>query len=366
MWVILRCMKSSFNFCRMMCVVINDGNAADLALVLKTTVCTCKASEAFDNYIIRKFQKASYGNGSQCVGNIVDARYTKVIAADFFALEENGEGRMSVFIPGDICGCIICLMLQTIGENMTWKATGNSLVFRCISIDDQSSVRRKKLSKFPEGMTDIVNILEEVQMVGIHVQDHADLREEAQEAVGIFTCFCDESFRVADTDIPVDGRKDSAYTDSGATVALKKDVGNHGSCGGFSVGTGNGDRCIVVTHDLAEKFRTCEHWEPFFFCTGKFRVVRMDRCCVDNHIDIIFDIGCTLSVVDDGTTFLECTCKRTGFGIGTGDTEVFLKKDLGKAAHADAADTDKMNMKRFMKVYLIHNNLLIYVIFGVL
>ena len=85
-----------------MCIVINDGNAADLALVLETPVCTCETSEAFDNYVIRKIQKASYGNGSQSVGYIVDARYTKVVAADLFALEENGERRMSVFIPGDV------------------------------------------------------------------------------------------------------------------------------------------------------------------------------------------------------------------------------------------------------------------------
>ena len=58
MRIILRCVKGSFDFCWMMCVVINDGNAADFSLVLETTVCACKASEAFDNYLIRKIQKA--------------------------------------------------------------------------------------------------------------------------------------------------------------------------------------------------------------------------------------------------------------------------------------------------------------------
>ena len=179
MRIILRRVKGSFDFCWMMCVIINDGNAADFSLVLETAVCACKASEAFDNHIIRKIQKASYGNGGQCVGDIVDARYTKVIAADFFALEKNREGRMSVFIPGDICSCIICVMLKTVSKNMTWKITGNSFIFRCVSIDDQGAVSRKKFCKLPEGMADIVNILEEIQMVRIHVQDDTDFREEA-------------------------------------------------------------------------------------------------------------------------------------------------------------------------------------------
>ncbi len=53
------------------------------------------------------------------------------------------------------------------------------LIIRCIGIDDQSTVSREKLCKFAEGMTDVINILEEIQMIRIHVQDHTDLREEA-------------------------------------------------------------------------------------------------------------------------------------------------------------------------------------------
>ena len=68
----------------MMSVIINDGDTADLAFILETTVCTGKASETFDDHIIRKVQKASYGNSSQRIGYIVDTRYTKVIAADLF------------------------------------------------------------------------------------------------------------------------------------------------------------------------------------------------------------------------------------------------------------------------------------------
>ena len=162
----------------------------------------------------------------------------------------------------------------------------------------------------------------------------------------------------------MDSRKDSANTDGRITVTLKKDMGNHGSSSGFSVGSGNCDRCIVVPHDLSQKLCTGEHWKPFFFRTGKFRVVRVDRCCIDNHIYIILDVGSALSVIDHSATFFQCVGQRAGFGIGTGNPEIFFQKDLGKAAHADASDPDEMNMERFMKVYLIHNNLLIYMLFS--
>ena len=135
----------------MMCVIINDGNTADLTFILETTVCTGKASETFDDHIIRKVQKASYGNGGQCIGYVVDTRYTQIIAADLFATEENGEGRMSVFIPGNVCCGVIGIVLQTIGKNIAWKLPGDRLILRCVGVDDQSAVSREKLCKFPEG-----------------------------------------------------------------------------------------------------------------------------------------------------------------------------------------------------------------------
>ena len=70
-------------------------------------------------------------------------------------------------------------MLQTISKNIAWKLPGDRLVLRCVSVDDQSTVSREKLRKFPEGMADVIDVLEEIQMIGIHVQDHTDLREEA-------------------------------------------------------------------------------------------------------------------------------------------------------------------------------------------
>ena len=198
-------------------------------------------------------------------------------------------------------------------------------------------------------------------MICIHVQDHADFREKAEKAVGVLTCFCDKSLRISNTDIAVDGRKDTANTDGRIAVTLKKDVGNHGSCGCFAMGTGNRNRCVVVAHDLSKKLCTCEHWKTFLSGAGEFRVVRMDGCCVYNNIYIILDIGSALSIVNHCTALLQCAGKRAGFCIGAGDPEILFKKNLCKAAHADAADSDKMNVKRFMKVYLIHNNLLIYV-----
>ncbi len=109
----------------MMCVIINDGNAADISLVLETTVCACKAGKAFElphpeaaEGVLRQWQPMRW---KHCGCPVHEG-----IAADFFALEKNREGRMSVLIPGDVGSGIISdsLILQRVGDNFAWKAFG--------------------------------------------------------------------------------------------------------------------------------------------------------------------------------------------------------------------------------------------------
>ena len=71
-------------------------------------------------------------------------------------------------------------------------------------------------------MTDIVNILKEIQMVCIHIQDNTDLREKAQKAVCVFAGFCDKSLRIAYADVSADSRKNTSHTDGRVTVSCKK------------------------------------------------------------------------------------------------------------------------------------------------
>ena len=67
-------------------------------------------------------------------------------------------------------------------------------------------------------MADIVNVLEKVQMIRIHIQNDADFWEKAKEAVGIFTGFGDKGFRIPHTDISVDCGQNTAHGDRRITV----------------------------------------------------------------------------------------------------------------------------------------------------
>ena len=81
---------------------------------------------------------------------------------------------MSIFVIGNISGLVISRILNAIGDHITWKVFDDVFIMRCVSIDDQGAICREKLCKASERMTDVLNIFEKVQMIGIHIQDHAD------------------------------------------------------------------------------------------------------------------------------------------------------------------------------------------------
>ena len=130
---------------------------------------------------------------------------------------------------------------------------------------------------------------------------------------------------------------------------------DHRGGSGLAVGAGYSDGQFIIFHDLSQKFGSGEHRQPHVFRLLKFRIVRVDGSSVYHQLDIVGNIGGPLADIDSGTFGFQLLCQIRSFGVRTGDDKVFLQKDLGQSAHTDAADPDKMNVHRFMKINLIHD-----------
>ena len=133
-------------------------------------------------------------------------------------------------------------------------------------------------------MPDIFQILEEVQMVRVDIEDHADLRLETQETVGIFTGFRDKILGASHTDIAADLLQDAANGYSRIKVGLQQDAGQHGRGRGLAVSPGDGSGIAVIRHDLSEQLRPRQHGDAHLNRPCVFRVVRMN--CRGIHHDV--------------------------------------------------------------------------------
>ena len=121
------------------------------------------------------------------------------------------------------------------------------------------------------------------------------------------------------------------------------------------MGSGNRNGEFIVFHNLSKQVCTGEHGNVFFFCAGKFRIVRVNGRSVNHQVHIFLNIRSSLPNINSGAFGFQVFCQIGFFGIRTGNWEIFTQKYFRQSAHTDTADTDKVNMNGFMKINLIHN-----------
>ena len=134
------------------------------------------------------------------------------------------KGCISLFIVLNIGSTVIKRSFPTECHNATGKSVCNIREVFDVAVDHQGSVFRQEFCEKAERVADVIQILEEIQMIGIDIQDHADLWEEMQEAVRILAGFCDEKSGASHTDVAVNRLEDSAHGNRGVHVSGEKNV----------------------------------------------------------------------------------------------------------------------------------------------
>ncbi len=70
----------------------------------------------------------------------------------------------------------------------------------------------------------------------------------------------------------------------GVQVCSQQNMRSHGSCCGFSVGSGYCDGDLVIFHDLSQQFGAADHGDLFLYRSGELRIVRVNGCRVNNQV----------------------------------------------------------------------------------
>ena len=181
----VRTVFSGFHRCTdfgwMMRIIVDHLCSVVCTLILETAVGSAEGGKAFVDGVFRQLQFIGQCNGSQGVGNVVKSRNHQRVATAQLATADAVEGWVIQLIVGNIGSGIVSssLVLQCVGDNLTAKTFGHVIVFRRIGIDNQHAVGREQTGKRTERVADVVDILEEIEMVCIHVEDNADFRKEA-------------------------------------------------------------------------------------------------------------------------------------------------------------------------------------------
>ena len=279
-------------------IVVYDSDAVELAFILEPAVRTGEGEQPLLRNIHGNAEQVRHRDGGEGVGYIVVAGHGQGDVIRMLAVLQKIKSDMSVFIIGHIFCTVVRTRCGTIGDDIAVQSFINLLMIIYITVDDQRAVLRKEFRELAEGMTDVLQVFEEVEMILLDIQDHADLREEVKEAVGVFAGLCDKCLRTAHTDIASDGFQDATDRDGRIHIARKKDVGDHGCGRCLAMGSGYGDRRFIIRHQLPQEFRAGQHRDLSGNRFDEFRVGTVDGCGVDHAVDIRCDILRLLSVCD--------------------------------------------------------------------
>ena len=135
-------------------------------------------------------------------------------------------------------------------------------------------------------MLDVPQILEEIQMVGLYVQNHRHSGIKAEKAVAVFAGFQNNGVAVAHPVAGVEQGQCPADHHGGVLLRRHKNVGAHGSGGGFAVGAGNTQGVGVFPHQGTPGLRPLVDGNAPGDGAGDLRVAVMDGGGADHKIAV--------------------------------------------------------------------------------
>lgn len=147
MWIMCSTFQRCSNLCRMVCVIINDGHSADFTFVFKTAVCSVEGSKTCLDRLRRNTKNIGNCDCRKCVIYVVLTANCKNEMCNILSVFYDIERGIALFVISNIGCTVIQGSFFAKSDNTTGKIGGDFFNFINISVDDESSVFRKKLSK---------------------------------------------------------------------------------------------------------------------------------------------------------------------------------------------------------------------------
>jgi len=201
---------------------------------------------------------------------------------------------------------------------------------------------RHQLRKPVEGLLDVRQILEEVQMVGVYVEDHRHGGEEVQEGVAVFAALQNDGVALSHPIAAVQQGQRAADHDGGVLLCGHEDVRSHGRGGGLTVGAGDAQGVAVAPHNAAPGLGPLVHGDTPGDGAGDLGIAVVDGGGADHGV-AVFQI---LGGVADGHLHAQGPQVPDGVAVrhvGALHHKAHALQYLGQRAHGYAADTGQMD-----------------------
>ena len=254
-------------------------------------------------------------------------------------VDDDVEGGGAV-IPAEVLPAAICRMIQAKGkQGQTLQRVHGAGI---VSVGDDVAVGRYQLGEAAEGVLDVVQIFEKVQMVGIYIQHHCHSGEKVEKAVAVFAGFQDNGISFAHPVAAVEHGEGAADHNGRICVGGHKNVSGHGGGSGFAVGAGNAHRVFVSLHNGAPGFCPFKNRDTLLVGRGDFGVVIMDGGGTDQKFRPFNVLG-AVAHSDRDTQAPQVLHSGAVLHVTALDLQAHAVQDLCQRTHGNAADTREVD-----------------------
>ena len=326
---------------RMVGVVVIDICAVVLALELEAAACAVEAGKAVLHRVGAHAEADRGGSRGESVLHIVHAGDVQRHIREQLPLVHDVE--LGVCTDKlDVLGVDVSVGMQAEGDDLgldvLYDIHGVGIVMVC----DDVAVLRHSRGKLMEGVLHIVQILEEIEMVGLNVQHDSDRRMQREEGVIILAGLHDDGVAVADAVPRLEQRQRPADHDGGVFVRGHHDVRAHRGRGGLAVSAAYAQGVVIVLGYRAPGLGALEHRDALGVRGLYLRVLIMHRRGAHDEFNVVRDV---LRVVADGhrdALLPEVQDVGAFVHVRAGDVQPHAVEHFGQRGHGHSAYAYKM------------------------
>ena len=242
-------------------------------------------------------------------------------------------------VPGEVFRVEIPVV-QAEGQNVLLALQGRHGVL-VLAVGQHGAALGHQVGKGPEGVFHVVQVFEEVQMVGFNVQDDGDGGIEGQEGVAILAGLQNNGLALAHPVAGAQNGQGAANHHGGVDAGGHGNVGTHGGRGRFAVGAGDAQGVFIPPHDRSPSLGPLEDGDARSVGSGDLRVAVVDGSSADDQVLSCHAFGQVANGHGDaqGTQMLH---GRAFFHIGAGDDEALPLEHFSQGGHGHTTDAHQM------------------------
>ena len=220
-----------------------------------------------------------------------------------------------------------------------------------IPVDHHPAPVGDQLGEGAEGVLDVRQVPEKIQVVLFNIQNHCHRGAEGEKRVAVLAGLGDNGVAVTDPVArPQDGQH-AADHNGGVPTGGEKDVGAHRGGGGLAVGAGDAQGILVVGHDGPPGLGALKDWNTGLQGRGNLRIIVVDGGGANDAVGSLHTLGQMADGHRNGQG-AQMVYRLAFTHVGAGDQDAPPLQDLCQRGHGYPADTYQMGPAAGLDVVL--------------